>query len=256
MTHYDFKARLEEIYPDLEFLSIVEAGSRAWGFASPDSDYDVRFLFVYKDRDKYTNVFENVEHFGFTEGLHDYSGWDVKKAMKLATQSNAALYEHVFSPIVYHKSSASNLIRTYTANDYCLRHAAHHYRGISESTHRQHIVGSGEPTMKKWFYIIRPMLCVLYIQHHKKMPPVKFENLLEGIPDIEYRFIRNLCMLLELKMRAVEKADAPMELNSYFSDWIKGMLETRTFEWIDNNIDETPYSPETINAMYRKILKP
>jgi len=255
---YDFKARLEEQFPDLEFLSIVEAGSRAWGFASPDSDYDVRFMFMYKDRSKYTSVFENVEHFGFMEGLHDYSGWDIKKVMKLASQSNAALYEHLLSPVIYYKDVAHALLKNYTTDHFCLRRAAHHYRGISQSTYKQHIVGSGEPTMKKWFYIIRPMLCVLYIHQNKTLPPVPFSTLLQKTVAAEKiigdEFIYKINQLIDLKVKAIEQTDAPQELHEFFTAWIKEMLDTHTFKWIDENIDETPYSEDRINTLYRKII--
>lgn len=41
---------------NVRILHCVESGSRAWGFASPDSDFDVRFIYVrpkdfYKESD-------------------------------------------------------------------------------------------------------------------------------------------------------------------------------------------------------------
>ena len=36
---------------NVKIIMAIESGSRAWGFASPDSDYDVRFIYVRKEED-------------------------------------------------------------------------------------------------------------------------------------------------------------------------------------------------------------
>ena len=65
---------------NIRILLAVESGSRAWGFASPDSDYDVRFIYVRKKED-YLRLDERrdvVE--GQLDDVFDINGWDVKKA--------------------------------------------------------------------------------------------------------------------------------------------------------------------------------
>ena len=85
----------------VQILLAVESGSRAWGFASPDSDYDVRFIF-WHPKDWYLSVFEQRDVIELpVDAVLDISGWDIRKALRLLWKSNAALIEWLNSPIVY-----------------------------------------------------------------------------------------------------------------------------------------------------------
>lgn len=68
------KSKLKEIEEkeNIKILHCVESGSRAWGFASPDSDYDVRFIYVMKRRIKsYDALFELMPQMGAQMELSD-----------------------------------------------------------------------------------------------------------------------------------------------------------------------------------------
>ena len=83
---------------DVRILYAAESGSRAWGFASPDSDYDVRFVYVRKAFE-YVRLDEprdGIEH--VNDGLLDINGWDLKKAMGQFARGNATLFEWSGSP--------------------------------------------------------------------------------------------------------------------------------------------------------------
>eukprot|EP01035_Chromulina_nebulosa_P036120 gene36119-biopygen23716 len=77
-------ARLDVVVRD-ERVAIplaIESGSRAWGFASPDSDYDCRFLYLRRRSDYLAlwaprDVIETP-----LDGLLDVNGWDVAKALR------------------------------------------------------------------------------------------------------------------------------------------------------------------------------
>lgn len=85
-------------------LLAVESGSRAWGIASPDSDYDVRFIYVRKPEDYLRlDPVKDVIEWHLDEVL-DINGWDLKKALIQFQRGNAALFEWAQSPIVYQKS--------------------------------------------------------------------------------------------------------------------------------------------------------
>jgi len=85
----------------VRILHAVESGSRAWGFASPDSDYDVRFVYVRPARD-YIRLDEVKDVIMWKDdGILDINGWDLRKAMIQFARGNATLFEWSNSPVVY-----------------------------------------------------------------------------------------------------------------------------------------------------------
>ena len=95
------KLREIEAANQVKILYAVESGSRAWGFASPDSDYDVRYVFIRPIKD-YLRIYPLPDHIdGPLDEVQDYSGWDIRKALGLLGKSNPSLIEWLHSPIVY-----------------------------------------------------------------------------------------------------------------------------------------------------------
>ena len=100
------KLKQIELEKGVEILYAVESGSRAWGFASPDSDYDIRFIYKH-DLDYYLSLWEQTDVIEFmTEDDLDGSGWDLRKTVKLLAKSNAPLLEWIYSPVVYYENEA------------------------------------------------------------------------------------------------------------------------------------------------------
>ena len=97
------KEKLEEIERDknVKIIHAVESGSRAWGFASPDSDYDVRFIYVCQKNDylKLETVKDTIDW--ELDEILDINGWDVRKILQHFHKSNATVFEWANSPIVY-----------------------------------------------------------------------------------------------------------------------------------------------------------
>ncbi|MBS4161445.1 nucleotidyltransferase domain-containing protein, partial [Klebsiella pneumoniae] len=85
----------------VKILFAVESGSRAWGFPSQDSDYDVRFIYVHQ-KDWYLSIDEkrDVIERPIHESL-DISGWELTKALRLFRKSNPPLLEWLSSEMVY-----------------------------------------------------------------------------------------------------------------------------------------------------------
>ena len=91
---------------DVRVLYACESGSRAWGFASPDSDYDVRFIYVHRP-DWYLSIVDRrdvIERPIVDE--YDLSGWELRKTLRLFRKSNPPLIEWLGSPIVYRERTA------------------------------------------------------------------------------------------------------------------------------------------------------
>src|SRR5690349_14763485 len=84
----------------VRILYACESGSRAWGFPSPDSDFDVRFIYVH-DRDWYLSLSEDRDTIEKNlPGDLDIGGWDIRKTLRLISKSNVIPLEWLQSPIV------------------------------------------------------------------------------------------------------------------------------------------------------------
>ena len=117
----------------IDILYACESGSRAWGFASPDSDYDIRFLFR-RPEEAYLSVFESTDAFDLPmEGDLDAGGWDIRKALGLLGKSNGALVEWLHSPIVYQESPGFlDRWRSASREVFEPKFSVDHYRGLAK----------------------------------------------------------------------------------------------------------------------------
>lgn len=161
-------------------LLAIESGSRAWGFGSPDSDYDVRFIYVHP-RDWYVSLAEprDVIERPLDEQLVDLAGWDLRKALRLLLKSNPPLYEWLVSPITY----LDDGIFRPAVRDLFERHAtprtlAAHYWSIAHSQWRKEIASEQQVRLKKYFYVIRPLLSLLWVVERAGPPPMTIGDLL------------------------------------------------------------------------------
>lgn len=178
--------RLRAIERDrqLRVLYACESGSRAWGFASNDSDFDVRFLFV-RPADHYLRLRPPKDAFDIHDDSEydlDLAGWDIRKAAELMRKSNGPLTEWLGSPIVYESNDAitstmKNLTKIYF--DPCK--AAHQYLSLANNTYKKYLEGNANPAGKKYFYALRPLACIHFIKRHNTPAPTAFEGVLAGI---------------------------------------------------------------------------
>ncbi|WP_363799618.1 nucleotidyltransferase domain-containing protein [Lysobacter firmicutimachus] len=192
-----------------------ESGSRGWGFSSPDSDYDARFVYVH-ERDWYLTVNEltgpnqpqrDVIELPIEHDL-DVSGWDLRKALRLLSKSNPTLLEWVRSPVVYREDPALGPgLRRLAEQCYSPIAAWHHYLSLASGTFRGHLGGEAIRT-KKYLYALRPVLACQWIERERTPPPMAFEHLLEPLlPDGPVRAA--IDALLERKRRSAETEAGP-----------------------------------------------
>lgn len=172
---------------DVRVLYACESGSRAWGFASPDSDFDVRFVYVHR-RDWYLSILDRrdvIEQ--MLPGDLDLSGWDLRKALKLFRKSNPPLLEWLSSPIVYREdanfsSRLRGLLPTHYSPESCFRHYLH----MAEGNVRGYLQGD-EVRTKKYLYVMRPILGCRWIEQSRGPVPMEFEKLLATLDSEELR---------------------------------------------------------------------
>ena len=174
MTH------IEQV-EDVTVLYACESGSRAWGFESNDSDYDVRF--IYLRRTEWYLTIQNkrdVIEKPIDDEL-DISGWDVTKSLGLLRKSNPPLLEWLQSPIVYAQTSTfveslKGLMKEYYSPISCM----YHYLHMAENNFRKYLKERDVWT-KKYFYVLRPVLACIWIERGLGVVPIEFGQLVERI---------------------------------------------------------------------------
>ena len=167
----------------VRILLAVESGSRAWGFHSPDSDYDVRFVYARPVADylALTPPRDVIER-PIDDDL-DIGGWDVSKALKLVARGNAVVSEWLSSPILYaedpsFRSAFEPIARAWRA----LHGDVAHYHGLARRQWGSFIEGRQEVRLKKYFYVIRPAVALQWLREHPNaQPPMSLPRLLDKV---------------------------------------------------------------------------
>lgn len=246
----EIRIKLDEIEKreGVRILHAVESGSRAWGFASPDSDYDVRFVYV-RPKNDYLRLDEpgDVIEWQLDEVL-DINGWDLKKALKQFAKGNATLFEWCGSPVVYHTTEAWEKIREISQQYFSEKAAVYHYYGTANSTLKEYLLGD-TVRYKKYFYALRPLLAAQYIEKYHKAPPVLFDELLKLELPQELRTAIDL--LLEKKKQTTEKEENPQ------MPVIKAFIESETVhqkEIADSLRDDRNKDWTALNLIFRKTI--
>jgi len=166
---------------NIEILYACESGSRAWGFPSVDSDYDVRFIYKSK-REVYLSVFEEPTEFGFPiVGDLDFVGWDIKKVFRLLCKSNVTPFEWLQSPIVYkEKKGFSAFMKAILCDFYDEKRHIHHYLGIVRG--RMEAGAFEAMKLKSFFYTMRSLLSAYWNMKYKEYAPMEFAPLTTLLP--------------------------------------------------------------------------
>ncbi|MFV9656433.1 nucleotidyltransferase domain-containing protein [Pseudomonas sp. NY15366] len=207
------RARVQEELERLErernvkVLYACESGSRAWGFASPDSDYDVRFVYVEKP-DWFVQVEAPRDVIGRPlDDELDVSGWELRKTLGLLRKSNPTLLEWLDSPLVYRQEDqATARLRQLAETFYSPPAARNHYLSMARKNFRGYLQGDSV-RLKKYFYVLRPLLAVRWIDQGRGRPPMTFADLLQTVDDSA--LLAEVEELLVLKRSADESAYGP-----------------------------------------------
>lgn len=162
-------------------LYACESGSRAWGFPSADSDYDVRFIYAHP-AEWYLSIQDRRDVIERPlENLIDESGWDVRKALNLLRKSNPPLLEWLQSPIVYRADTAFlDTVKTLMSAYYSPRQCMHHYLHMAKGNIREYLKGE-RVWVKKYFYVLRPILACRWIEAGLGAVPMEFAKLVDGV---------------------------------------------------------------------------
>ncbi|MFP4979384.1 nucleotidyltransferase domain-containing protein [Paenibacillus sp. CN-4] len=207
----------------VRILYACESGSRAWGFPSKDSDYDVRFLYIrrpewYLSIEEGRDVIERP-----ISSLLDVSGWDLKKALRLFRKSNPPLLEWLQSPIIYHEVlSVAGQIRKLSPLTFSPRSCMYHYLHMARGNYRDYLQGE-RVRLKKYFYVLRPILACEWIETYGEMPPIEFGTLVDWLVPEGTGLKGAIEELLARKMAGDELDDQPRidALNQFLEQKLK-----------------------------------
>ena len=212
----------------VRILLAVESGSRAWGFASPDSDYDVRFIYV-RPKNDYLRLepLRDVIELPLNEVL-DVNGWDLQKTLRLLYKSNPTLFEWFSSPIVYMETGFAGRFREIMNRYFSTKRSLYHYISMAEGNYREYLKGEMVKA-KKYFYVLRPVLACRWILQQSTPPPMLFSELMDSQLPEEFR--PEVERLLDLKIHSPEVKEIPRinSINEYLDasiSEIKGILQT------------------------------
>ncbi|MEJ1158755.1 nucleotidyltransferase domain-containing protein [Prosthecomicrobium sp. N25] len=238
---------------DARVLLAVESGSRAWGFASPDSDWDTRFVYTrplraYLSLDPPRDVVERPLD---ARGI-DLAGWDVRKALVLLLASNPTLLEWLHSPIAYvddgrFRPAALDLFARFASR----RALAHHYRSIAR-THWSRSLATGEEVrLRRYFYVVRSVAALAWVAAGRDLPPMNLFELLDG-SDLPADVRRDLDDLLALKTSLPEFGDGPRRpaLDRYILDVVERVDPAA----IDDRAELRPAFRAEADTLFRTLI--
>jgi predicted nucleotidyltransferase len=248
--------RIEQQLQEIEnqrhvsILYAVESGSRAWGFASPNSDYDVRFIYIRPVRD-YLRIqpLRDVIELPIVDDL-DVNGWDIVKALNLFRSSNPPLLEWLHSPIVYRETGglAADL-REIARTNASLRRMTYHYLSMARTQFKSYIEDKAEVPLKKYLYVLRPLVSIRWLEQHHMPSPTSIWDTLAGI-SLEATIANRITDLLNRKRSAQELGTGEPEplLNAFFQEEIARITES-VVQLPDPNMEA-----DLLNALFWKYL--
>ena len=233
---------------DVKVIYACESGSRAWGFASEDSDYDVRFIYVHP-RDWYLTIADkrNVIEIPF-DGVLDINGWEINKSLKLLRKSNSPLLEWLSSPIKYRNvRPVMNAFGELSTEAFLPESSCHHYLSMAKN-----IISNFDDRevvkIKSYLYSLRTILCCKWIIKRLIQPPMKIQELLnEYLPAGELNELVE--KLIYEKSRGTESAEIKRSLK--FEEYLKEQID-----FIVSNIPKNPKKIpiEKFDSVFQEIL--
>jgi predicted nucleotidyltransferase len=234
----------------VKIIYACESGSRAWGFPSADSDYDVRFIYIhpvewYLSIENKRDVIERP----IIDAL-DFSGWEMRKALRLLRKSNPPLMEWLGSPIVYMENDqvVSELRRL--KQSYCSYIASsYHYLHMAQGNYRKCLKGD-QVRVKKYFYVLRPIMALMWIERGLGAVPTNFNDLLGGL-SLNQDLLSQILSLLESKRAGTELDSGPRI--PIFHDFIEEQLTHFEKKNFKDYTDSMPV--EALNRLFRTALE-
>lgn len=240
-----------EVNERVQIFYACESGSRAWGFPSVNSDYDVRFMYI-REKDHYLSIDvedrRDVIELPIDDEL-DISGWDLRKSLRLLRKSNPPLLEWLSSPIVYTQdddliAAFRNLVPVSYSPSACM----YHYLHMAQGNYREYLKGD-DVAVKKYFYVLRPLLAIKWIEEKSDVVPMEFGVMVDAL--LSDLSLRNEILNLIGRKKAGEELKREPKI-AVISEFIENEMERLKSLTIPRR-DEKPLM-DNLNQAFREML--
>lgn len=228
---------------NIKILFSCESGSRGWEFPSPDSDYDVRFIYVRPYR-YYLSVMERTDDLNFAiSGDLDMYGWDIRKVLQLMRKSNVTPFEWLQSPIIYRQEPGfKDELWALCQHYFSRRSNIHHYLGIALGALAS-MTNGNEIAIKKLFYVLRPLLAAKWCLEKQSIAPMTIGPLMTLLPQ---HLQQQVSELITLKSTAAEGfiINIEAELKTYINQ------ELARIDEASKQISKEPFDAEQLDEFF------
>jgi uncharacterized protein len=215
----------------VKVLWAIESGSRAWGFASEDSDYDIRCMHVGKI-DDYLSLSPPPSQVNAVEGDLDLESWDIKKFAELTLKSNPQIAEWLRSPVIYIDSPVRKQFKKYFDEGCSLEFLRQHYIRMAKQNYHKYMGAGMSHSCKKYLYVLRGIACARYIEKENELPPLPYKEVIQCLPEYARKFFERCVIQKNMTEKAQIMADPKVSefiessLNEAFSDVNRSFKKT------------------------------
>lgn len=235
----------------IKIIHAIESGSRMWGFASQNSDYDVRFVYV-SDPRYYFSVSKRKDCIEFVDEEYDWDmmGWDIKKALELLKKSNMSLYEWINSPVVYIAYPDIKEFKKLANKYWDIKSLTYSYIRLAIRNYKAYILDKKEIKFKKYLYIIRTIAACICIEKTGKLPAITIDDLIPFIEEDNKYVAGVLSYIVKAKQNGEELMDGSVDKK--LNKWIEQKI--KYYEQLASNIENTKTDYKAMDEFLYKIV--
>lgn len=246
----DYLQQLEQ-EKQIKILLACETGSRAWGFPSPDSDYDIRLIYIHSN-DWYLSLYEHKDTLGrmLDNNDIDITGWELRKALRLLNKSNAPILERIQSPILYrYDVDFLKGITELAHKQYSRITTIHHYLSMAKKFMAE-LQETSDYRLKKFFYALRSAVACKWIVEKESLLPIEFIKTYQQ---------------LNLAPALVQRIEELITLKANVSESYRHQGEANLFQFIEDciveaeinkaNLPASSGKKEDLNNFFRQTIR-
>ena len=224
----------------VKVLFLIESGSRAWGWESEDSDYDIRGVYV-QDYLVVEEVKKQID--GSFDNL-DITLWDFRKFLQLMIKSNPSVWEWLSSDIIYIENPLRKKLRKIFERDFNKTKLKKHYVSMAMQNFHKYINKIGDTAnLKKYIYVLRSVACVLWIEKYKSPPPKNYKKVIGLLPKNIKKFFEKI--ILEKRKSEGLSGKRNKEAENYIISFFDKDFEN----------DKDKFNVNELNKLFKDILK-